>query len=94
MQGLVFSWLTAWLTAWLTPKAPVSRSEVSTPVSNTVAATPDLNRWCNFQIWVICLQIAYNPAKEKGFATKLIAMNPYLYWCRRDESNTRPSHYE
>ncbi len=32
--------------------------------------------------------------KEEGFATICIATNPYLYWCRRDESNTRPSHYE
>ena len=41
-----------------------------------------------------CLQIAYKPGIEKGFTTIFIAMNPYLYWCRRDESNTRPSHYE
>ena len=36
----------------------------------------------------------YIPTKEKGFTTIFIAMNPYPYWCRRDESNTRPSHYE
>ena len=36
----------------------------------------------------------YIPTKQKGLTTNLIAMNPYVYWCRRDESNTRPSHYE
>ena len=36
----------------------------------------------------------YIVAKEKGFATNLISANPFIHWCRRDESNTRPSHYE
>ncbi len=36
----------------------------------------------------------YIPTIKKGFTAIFIAMNPYLYWCRRDESNTRPSHYE
>jgi len=32
--------------------------------------------------------------KEKGFVVTFVTTNPDLYWCRRDESNTRPSHYE
>ncbi|MBG6070266.1 MULTISPECIES: hypothetical protein [unclassified Polaromonas] len=36
----------------------------------------------------------YISNKEKGLTTIFIAINPCLYWCRRDESNTRPSHYE
>ena len=30
----------------------------------------------------------YTEPKEKGFTTNLIAANPCIYWCRRDESNT------
>ena len=37
---------------------------------------------------------SYMTTKEKGFAITFVTANPYLYWCRRDESNTRPSHYE
>ncbi|MFT4242562.1 MAG: hypothetical protein QM569_09775 [Acidovorax sp.] len=36
----------------------------------------------------------YIGQKEKKPATVLIASFPLLTWCRRDESNTRPSHYE
>ena len=36
----------------------------------------------------------YMSPKEKGFAITFITPNPYIHWCRRDESNTRPSHYE
>ena len=36
----------------------------------------------------------YTATKQKRFAAKLIATNLYVYWCRREESNTRPSHYE
>ena len=32
--------------------------------------------------------------KTKNPAIELIAGFPYHDWCRRDESNTRPSHYE
>lgn len=33
-------------------------------------------------------QVAYRPTKEEGFTTIFIAINPCLYWCGRDESNT------
>ena len=36
----------------------------------------------------------YIPWKKKNPAIYLIAGNPLFIWCRRDESNTRPSHYE
>jgi len=32
----------------------------------------------------------YIVTKEKGFAITFVTTNPYLYWCRRDESNTQP----
>jgi hypothetical protein len=32
--------------------------------------------------------------KEDGIAAKLIAVNPSIYWSRRDESNFLHSHYE
>ena len=37
---------------------------------------------------------SYAKATKKKPATKLIAGFPFVLWCRRDESNTRPSHYE
>ena len=36
----------------------------------------------------------YIVRKKKNPATVLIAGFPLFTWCRRDESNTRPSHYE
>ena len=32
--------------------------------------------------------------QRKKRATVLIARFPLLYWCRKEESNPRPSHYE
>ena len=35
-----------------------------------------------------------NHRQKKKRATELIARFPLLYWCRKEESNPRPSHYE
>ena len=35
-----------------------------------------------------------NHHQRKKRATVLIARFPLLYWCRKEESNPRPSHYE
>ena len=67
------------------------------PLLRPVPEAPAVGFFCACRwrcIRATCLQIAYKPRIEKGFTTIFIAMNPYLYWCRRDESNTRPSHYE
>ena len=50
--------------------------------SNDMHAYKTMYRW---------LRGGHMRTKKNRFTTKSIAMNTFRYWCRRDESNTRPS---
>jgi hypothetical protein len=55
-------------------------------------------RRCWLELVGSILEIVLHPPlhrqKKKSYTTFLIAELPLFTWCRRDESNTRPSHYE
>ena len=73
------------LLTWCHCLANTTTSTSKVQAAQTVKSAETLYRW---------LHSGYTDAKSKNPATKKIAGFPLLYWCRRDESNTRPSHYE
>ena len=59
------------------------------PIFRTTATGPWRLEFVHRSLQTVC-----KTQKEENPATKLIARFPDCDWCRRDESNTRPSHYE
>ena len=62
------------------------------PSLRALLALPKVQKPCT----AVCKQSVndQNHHQKKKRATKWIARFPLLYWCRKEESNPRPSHYE